>query len=204
MKILVVFHSMYGHVKKMAEAVAEGAKEVNGSEVKIVKVRETLSDDILDKMGCKEIVKEMSSEYDEATLEDLEEADAIIFGTPTRYGNMSAQMKAYLDSTVSLWSKGSLVGKVGGVFTSTATQHGGQESTILSFHTVLLHHGMLISGLPYSFEGLSQVDKLSGGTPYGASTIAGGDGGLSPTDIDIEGAKFQGRHIAEITKKLKS
>ncbi|WP_130807854.1 NAD(P)H:quinone oxidoreductase [Senegalia massiliensis] len=203
MKILVVFHSMYGHVKQMAEAVAEGAKEVDGSEVKIVKVRETLSDDILEKMGCKDIVKEMSSEYDEATLEDLEEADAIIFGTPTRYGNMSAQMKAYLDSTVSLWSKGALVGKVGGVFTSTATQHGGQESTILSFHTVLLHHGMLISGLPYAFEGLSQVDKLSGGTPYGASTIAGGDGGLSPTDVDIEGAKFQGRHIAEITKKLK-
>lgn len=203
MKILVVFHSMYGHVKQMAEAVAEGAKEVDGSEVKIVKVRETLSDDILEKMGCKDSVKQMSTEYDEATLEDLEEADAIIFGTPTRYGNMSAQMKAYLDSTVSLWSKGALVGKVGGVFTSTATQHGGQESTILSFHTVLLHHGMLISGLPYTFEGLSQVDKISGGTPYGASTIAGGDGGLSPTDVDLEGAKFQGRHIAEITKKLK-
>jgi len=202
MKMLIVYHSMYGHTRKLAESVAKGAKEIEGAEVKITRVKETLSDEVLEKMGCLEIIKNMEKEVPEVTLDDLKDADAIVFGTPTRFGNMSAQMKTFLDSTGGLWSEGALVGKVGGVFTSTATQHGGQESTILSFHNVLLHQGMIISGLPYSYEGLSNVEKISGGTPYGASTVSGGDGKLQPTDVDLEGAKYQGKHIAKITKKL--
>lgn len=202
MKILIVYHSMYGHVKELAEAVAEGAREVEGSEVKIARVKETLPDEVLEKMGCLEIIKGMEKEVPEVTLDDLKEADAIIFGSPTRFGNMSAQMKVFLDSTGGLWAEGALIGKVGGVFTSTATQHGGQESTILSFNNVLLHHGMIISGLPYSYQGQGNVDKIVGGSPYGASTVAGGNGQLRPNDIDLGGAKHQGKHIAEIAKKL--
>ncbi|MBS4538885.1 NAD(P)H:quinone oxidoreductase [Clostridium sp. D2Q-11] len=202
MKMLIVYHSMYGHTQKLAESVAKGAKEIEGTEVKITRVKETLPDEVLEKMGCLEIIKNMEKEVPEVTLDDLKDADAIVFGTPTRFGNMSAQMKTFLDSTGGLWSEGALIGKVGGVFTSTATQHGGQESTILSFNNVLLHQGMIISGLPYSYEGLSSVEKISGGSPYGASTVSGGDGKLQPTDIDLEGAKYQGKHIAKIAKKL--
>lgn len=197
MKILVVFYSANGHVKKMAEAVVEGAKEVEGAEVILRRVPETLPKDLVKSIGIDDF-----SDIPEVTLDDLREADGIIFGTPTRFGNMCAQMRAFLDSTGGLWAKGELVGKVGGVFTSTATQHGGQESTILSFHTTLLHHGMVLAGLPYSFQGQTTLDEISGGSPYGASTIAGGDGSRMPSENELAGARFQGKHIATLARKL--
>jgi len=201
MKILVVFYSLYGHIWKMAEAVAEGAKQVEGAEVILRRVPETLSDDIIAKMGATEEQKAMEH-IPVCTIDELAEADAIIFGTPTRFGNMVGQMRQFLDATGQLWAKGALIGKVGSVFTSTATQHGGQESTILSFHTTLLHHGMVIVGLPYSFQGQTRIDEITGGSPYGASTIAGGQGERMPSENELEAARFQGRHVAEITKKL--
>jgi len=200
-KILVVFHSLYGHIQQMAEAVAEGAKSVDGVEVEIKRVAETLSDEILGKMGAVESQKGMVT-IPFVTPEDLKSADGIIFGTPTRFGNMTAQMRAFLDSTGQLWANGDLVGKVGGVFTSSATQHGGQETTITSFHTTLLHHGMVIAGLPYAFQGQMRIDELTGGSPYGASTIAGGSGERTPSENDLDGARFQGQYIAGIAKKL--
>ncbi|MBN2279294.1 MAG: NAD(P)H:quinone oxidoreductase [Candidatus Marinimicrobia bacterium] len=201
MKILVLFYSTYGHIYQMAEAVAAGANEVPGAEVLLRRVPETLSREILEKMNAVEAQKAFGQVLI-ATLEDLEQADAIIFGVSTRYGMMAAQMKQFLDSTGQLWAKGALVGKVGGVFTSTATQHGGQEESIRSFHTLMLHHGMLIAGLPYSFQGQMGVEEVKGGSPYGASTIAGGDGSRMPSNIELEGAKFQGKYIAGIAKKL--
>lgn len=201
MKILVVFHSLYGHIQTMARAIAEGAGEIEGAEVVLRRVPETLSDDIIAQMGATDSVK-AQAEIPEVTVDDLSAADAIIFGTPTRFGMMSAQMRAFLDSTGALWASGALVGKVGSVFTSTATQHGGQESTILSFHTSLLHHGMVIVGLPYSFQGQMRTDEITGCSPYGASTIAGGKGERMPSENEILGARFQGRHVAEIAKKL--
>lgn len=201
MKILIVFYSMYGHVHKLAEAVAEGAKEVKGSEVIIRRVPETLSEEILEKMGALNIQRSMAN-IPLCTLEEMEDADAILFGTPTRFGNMCGQMRQFLDNTGQLWAKGALIGKIGSVFTSTGTQHGGQESTILSFHITLLHHGMLIAGLPYSFQGQTNTEQIIGCSPYGASTIAGGDGSRMPLEIELEGAKFQGRYIAELASKV--
>ncbi len=200
-KINIIFWSMYGHIYRLAEAVAEGAREVPGAQVKIFQVPETLSDEILAKMGAVE-TKKRFAHIPVATVENLAEADAVIFGTPTRFGMMSAQVRAFLDATGGLWEKGALIGKVGSVFTSTATQHGGQESTILSFHTTLLHHGMIIVGVPYSEKGLSVVDEVSGGSPYGASTIAGPEGSRNPTESELTIARFQGRHVTEITRYL--
>lgn len=201
MKILVLFYSTYGHVYKMAEAIAEGAKEIEGTEVVIKKVPETLSVEILEQIGALESQKTFAH-IPIAVPQELADYDAILFGTPTRFGNMAAQMRAFLDATGGLWAKGALIGKVGGVFTSSGTQHGGQESTILSIHTTLLHHGLIIVGLPYSFEGQSGIEEVKGGSPYGASTIAGASGERFPSDIELEGAKFQGRHVADITKRL--
>jgi NAD(P)H dehydrogenase (quinone) len=200
-KILIVYYSMYGHVYKMAQAVAEGVKRVSGVTVKVCRVAETLPDEILQKMGALEF-KEMMLKVPICTMEELATSDAIIFGTPTRFGNMCTQMKTFLDATGKLWQDGSLIGKLGSVFTSTATQHGGQESTILSFHITLLHHGMIVAGLPYSFQGQMQLDEISGGSPYGASTIAGTKGERMPSKIELEAAKFQGEHIAKISTKL--
>ncbi len=202
MKILVVYYSMYGHVHRMAEAVADGAREVNGAEVLMRRVPETLPEDVLGKMGALEAQKDLIH-VPICTQEELAGADAIIFGTPTRFGNMCGQMRQFLDATGGLWARGALVGKVGGVFTSSGTQHGGQESTILSFHITLLHHGMIVVGLPYAFQGQMRTDEVSGGSPYGASTIAGTSGERTPTENELAGARFQGRHIAEITARLK-
>ena len=201
MKLLVVFYSTYGHVYRMAQAVAEGATQVAGTEVEILRVPETLSNDSIRKIGAADAQKSMV-DVPLATVEALASADAIVFGTPTRFGNMAGQMRQFLDGTGPLWAQGKLVGKPGSVFASSGTQHGGQESTILSFHTTLLHHGMVIVGLPYAFEGQSRTDEVSGGSPYGATTIAGAKGERTPTENELEGARYQGRHVAEIGKKL--
>ena len=201
MKTLILIHSLWGHIYRMAQAVAEGAKEIEGMDVEIKRVPETLSPEIIAMMGATEAQKAMEH-IPVANLDDLEEADGIIFGTGTRFGNMSAQMKTFLDSTGALWAKGALVGKVGSVFTSTGTQHGGQESTLLTFHPVLLHHGMVIAGLPYAFGGQTTMSEISGGSPYGASTIAGGDGSRQPSQNELDGARFQGKYVAGIVKKL--
>ncbi len=202
MKVLILFYSAYGHVYRMAEAVARGVNEIEGVEPVVKRVPETLPEDVLKATGIASAA-EMYSHVPVATLEDLDKADAIIFGTPTRFGNMTAQMRAFLDSTGPLWQKGALVGKVGSVFTSTATQHGGQESTLLSFHTTLLHHGMIIVGLPYTFQGQTRIDEITGGSPYGAGTIAGGKGERQPSENELLAAQFQGRHVASIVKKLR-
>jgi len=201
MKILIVFYSTYGHVYKMAQAVAEGAKTVEGAGVEIKRVPETLPQEVLEKMGAVEAQKALL-QIPECTVDELTEADAVIFGTPTRFGNMCGQMRQFLDATGQLWANGSLVGKVGSVFTSTATQHGGQESTLLTFHVTLLHHGFVVVGLPYSFQGQMRIDEITGGSPYGASTIAGGDGSRMPSENELEAARFQGKHVAEIAAKL--
>jgi NAD(P)H dehydrogenase (quinone) len=201
MKILIVFYSLYGHVYKMAEAVKEGVRQVSGAEVSLCRAPETLSQEVLGKMGALEAQKSMAH-VPICKVEDLATADAIIFGTPTRFGNMCGQMRQFLDGTGGLWAKGALVGKVGSVFTSSATQHGGQESTILSFHTNLLHHGMIVVGLPYAFAGQMRIDEVTGGSPYGASTIAGGQGERMPSENELNAARYQGKHVAEITSKL--
>ena len=201
MKVLVLFYSMYGHVFKMAEAVAAGASEVEGAEVIVRRVPETLPEDVLRKMGALEAQKGFAH-VPVITLAELEGADAIIVGTPTRFGNMCGQMRQFLDSTGQLWAKDALVGKVGSVFAGSATQHGGQESTILSTHITLLHHGMIIVGLPYSFKGQTRMDEITGGSPYGASTIAGGRGERMPSENELEAARFQGRHVAAIAARL--
>ncbi|MBI5971485.1 MAG: NAD(P)H:quinone oxidoreductase [Deltaproteobacteria bacterium] len=201
MKLNVIFYSMYGHIYKMAEAVAEGAKEVKGADVALYQVPETLAPDVIAKMGAAEAKKKFSH-IPIATVDNLAEADAVIFGAPTRFGNMCAQMRTFLDSTGGLWQKGGLIGKAGSVFASSATQHGGQESTILSFHTTLLHHGMVIVGLPYSEGRQMTVSEISGGSPYGAATIAGSDGSRMPSENELAMARFQGKHVATIAKKL--
>ncbi len=201
MKIYVVFYSMYGHVHKMAEAVAEGAKEVKGAEVVLRRVPETLPQEVLRKMGAMEAQKAFAH-VPVCTVDELKEADAILFGTPTRFGNMCGQMRQFLDATGKLWTQGALVGKVGSVFASSNTQHGGQESTILSFHITLLHQGMIIVGLPYAFDGQMRMDEITGGSPYGASTIAGAKGERVPSDNELAAARFQGRHAASIAAKL--
>ena len=201
MKIYVVFYSMYGHVHKMAEAVAEGAKEVKGAEVILRRVPETLPQEVLRKMGAVEAQKAFAH-VPVCTVDELKEADAILFGTPTRFGNMCGQMRQFLDATGKLWMQGALVGKVGSVFASSNTQHGGQESTILSFQITLLHQGMIIVGLPYAFEGQMRLDEITGGSPYGASTIAGVKGERMPSENELAAARFQGRHVASIAAKL--
>ncbi|OIP92041.1 MAG: NAD(P)H:quinone oxidoreductase, type IV [Syntrophaceae bacterium CG2_30_49_12] len=201
MRVLIVYYSMYGHVHRMAEAVAEGVQDVKGAESLLRRVPETLPEEVLQKMGALETQK-IFAHVPIANVQDLAAADAIIFGTPTRFGNMCGQMRQFLDATGGLWTKGALVGKVGSVFTSSGTQHGGQESTILSFHISLLHHGMVVVGLPYTFAGLMQTDEVSGGTPYGASTIAGSTGARIPSEIELGAARFQGRHVAAIAAKL--
>ena len=201
MNVSIVYYSMYGHIYRMAESVKEGADGVGGAVVRIFRVPETLPEDVLKKMGALDSQKAQAN-VPVCKLEDLTSADAIIFGTPTRFGNMCGQMRQFLDSTGGLWSKGALVGKVGSVFTSSATQHGGQESTILSFHFTLLHHGMIIVGLPYTFAGQMRIDEMTGGSPYGSSTIAGGDGKRMPSKNELDAARFQGKHVAEITTKL--
>jgi NAD(P)H dehydrogenase (quinone) len=196
-KVLVLYYSSYGHIEKMAQAIAEGAKQVSGADVVVKRVPETVPEDVAKKSHFK-----LDQAAPIATVDELGDYDAIIFGTPTRYGNMTAQMKTFLDQTGSLWLKGALVGKVGSVFTSSATQHGGQETTITSFHTVLLHQGMVIVGLPYSCQAQMGVDEIKGGSPYGASTIAGGDGGRQPSAQELGMARYQGEHVAKIAAKL--
>lgn len=201
MKVLVLFYSTYGHMYQMAQATVRGAEEVEGSEVKIMRVPELLSDEVLKQMGALEAQKQFA-EVPVASPEDLEWADAVIFGIPTRFGNMIGQMRMFLDSTGPQWASGALVGKVGSVMSSTATQHGGQESTILTSQVTLLHHGMVVVGLPYSYQGQTTLDEISGGSPYGASTIAGGDGSRMPSENELEAARFQGRHVAQIAGQL--
>ena len=201
MKVNIVFYSMYGHIYRMAEAVAEGARQVSGAEVGLFQVPETLSSEILAKMGATE-AKKAFAHIPVATMDTLSKADAVIFGTPTRFGMMTAQMRSFLDGTGGLWVEGALIGKVGSVFASSATQHGGQESTILSFHTTLLHQGMIIVGVPYSEKRQMTLNEITGGSPYGASTIAGGDGSRLPSENELAIARFQGKHVAEITKRL--
>ena len=202
-KVLIVMYSMYGHIQKMAEAVAEGVREVPGCEVVIKRVPETLSEEVLGMMGALEAQKGQSH-IPVAAVDDLVLADAIIFGTPTRFGNMCGQMRQFLDATGGLWAKGALVGKLGSVFTSSGTQHGGQESTILSFHTTLLHQGMVIAGLPYAFAGQMNNTEITGCSPYGASTIAGTSGERSPSANELAGARFQGNYVAKLSLKLRA
>ena len=196
-KILVLYYSMYGHVETMAGAVAEGAREVAETEVDIKRVPELMPREAAEKAGAK-----LDQPAPVATPDELADYDAIIFGTPTRFGNMCAQMRNFLDQTGGLWMKGALVGKVGSVFASTATQHGGQETTITSFHTTLFHQGMIVVGVPYACQELTNMQEISGGTPYGASTLAAGDGSRQPSKNELAIARFQGKHVAEITSKL--
>lgn len=200
-KVQIVFYSMYGHVYRMAEAVAQGVRDIDGATVELLRVPELVSDDILAKSGAKD-AQATFAHIPIAKVKHLADADAIIFGTPTRYGNMAAQMQNFLDQTGSLWIKGSLVGKPAGVFTSTSTQHGGQETTITSFHTTLLHLGMVIVGVPYAEQRLMHIEEISGGSPYGASTIAGPDGSRMPSENELAIARYQGKHITEIARKL--
>ena len=195
-KVLVLYYSSYGHIETMAGAVAEGARAA-GAEVHVKRVPELVLREVAEKSHFK-----VDQAAPLATVEELPDYDAIIIGTPTRFGNMAAQMKNFLDQTGGLWAQGKLIGKVGSVFASTATQHGGQESTILSTHTVLLHHGMVIVGLPYAWQGQTIVSEVTGGSPYGASTIAGGDGSRKPSENELAGARWQGGHVARIAAKL--
>jgi NAD(P)H dehydrogenase (quinone) len=195
-QVLVLYYSSYGHIETMAGAVAEGVREA-GADVVIKRVPELVPDEVARKSGIK-----LDQAAPIATVDELPAYDAIIFGTPTRFGNMTAQMRNFLDQTGGLWARGALVGKVGSVFTSTATQHGGQESTILTFIPTLMHHGMVVVGLPYAFAGQTGLEEIKGGSPYGASTITGGDGSRMPSAIELEGARFQGRHVAQIATKL--
>ncbi|SFN11588.1 NAD(P)H:quinone oxidoreductase [Nitrosomonas communis] len=196
-RVLVLYYSMYGHIEKMAKAVAEGANNVDETEVTIKRVPELIPEEVARKAGVK-----LDQEAPIATVDELPNFDAIIFGTPTRFGNMCAQMRNFLDQTGGLWVKGSLIGKVASVFTSTATQHGGQETTITSFHTTLLHHGMIIVGVPYSCQEIMNMSEITGGSPYGAGTLAGGDGSRQPSENELKIARFQGAHVAKITRKL--
>ena len=198
-RILILYYSMYGHVETMAKTIAEGACSVEGVEVFIKRVPELMPEEVARKTGAK-----LDQEAPIATVDELPHYDAIIFGTPTRFGNMCAQMRNFLDQTGKHWVSGALVGKEGSVFTSTATQHGGHETTITSFHSTLLHQGMVIVGVPYSCQALLNMNEITGGTPYGASTLAGGDGRRQPSENELTIAKFQGEHVANIAKKLSS
>ncbi|MCA1810240.1 MAG: NAD(P)H:quinone oxidoreductase [Kiritimatiellia bacterium] len=200
-KIQIVFHSMYGHIYKMAEAEAEGARQVDGVSVELFQVPELMTPEQLEQAGAAQ-AKKAFAHIPTAQPRQLGEADAVIFGTPTRFGNMSAQMRNFLDQTGSLWMQGALAGKVGSVFASTGTQHGGQETTITSFHSTLLHQGMIIVGVPYTEQRLLNMDEITGGTPYGATTLAGGDGARTPSENELAIARFQGEHVAKIAVKL--
>ncbi|MFZ3049137.1 MAG: NAD(P)H:quinone oxidoreductase [Desulfatirhabdiaceae bacterium] len=195
-RVLVLYYSMYGHIETMAKAVTEGVRSVEGIEVTIKRVPELMPEDVARKAGAK-----LDQAAPIATVDELPNYDAIIFGTPTRFGNMCAQMRNFLDQTGKLWLNGNLIGKVGSVFTSTATQHGGQETTITSFHSTLLHHGMIIVGVPYSCQEIMNMSEITGGSPYGASTLAGGDGSRQPSENEIIIARFQGTHVAKVAKK---
>ena len=195
-RVLVLYYSMYGHVETLAKAVAEGARSVEGVEVTIKRVPELVPEDVARKAGAK-----VDQEAPIATIEELPSYDAIIFGTPTRFGNMCSQMRNFLDQTGGLWFGGKLIGKVGSVFVSTGTQHGGQETTITTFHTTLLHHGMIIVGVPYSCQELTNMSEITGGSPYGAGTLAAADGSRQPSQNEIKIARFQGSHVAEVAKK---
>lgn len=196
-RVLVLYYSMYGHVETLAKTIAEGARSVEDVEVTIKRVPELIPEEVARRAGAK-----LDQEAPIATVDELPNYDAIIFGTPTRFGNMCSQMRNFLDQTGKHWVSGALVGKVGSVFTSTATQHGGQETTITSFHSTLLHQGMVIVGVPYSCQALLNMNEITGGTPYGASTLAGGDGRRRPSENELTIAKFQGEHVAKIAKKL--
>jgi NAD(P)H dehydrogenase (quinone) len=195
-KVLVLYYSSYGHIEKMAGAVADGAREA-GADVVVKRVPELVPEEVARKSGFK-----LDQPAPIATPDELADYDAVIIGTPTRFGNMAAQMKNFLDQTGGLWAQGKLIGKVGSVFSSTASQHGGQETTIIATQIVLLHQGMVIVGLPYSFQGQMGVKEVTGGSPYGATTIADGDGSRQPSDNELAGARFQGRHVAQIAAKL--
>jgi NAD(P)H dehydrogenase (quinone) len=199
-RVFIVYYSLYGHVHAMAQAVAEGVRDA-GLEAELFRVPETLPDEVIEKMGAKSFQKEFQK-LPVITPDELAKADAIIFGTPTRFGNMSSQMRSFLDATGGIWRRGALAGKVGSVFTSSGTQHGGQESTILSMHITLLHHGMIIAGLPYTFAGQTTMDEITGCSPYGASTIAGGSGERFPSANELAGARYQGRYVARIARQL--
>lgn len=196
-KVFVLYYSSYGHVEAMARAVADGAQSVAGTEVAVKRVPELVPEEVAKKAGIK-----LEQDAPIADPNELADYDAIILGTPTRFGNMASQMRNFLDQTGGLWFRNALVGKVGSAFVSTATQHGGQETTLTSIHTTLLHHGMIIVGLPYTAKGLANMDEITGGTPYGATTLANGDGSRQPSANELELARFQGRHVAEITQKL--
>lgn len=201
-KLQVVFYSMYGHVYRMAEAIAEGARSVEGCEVQLLQVPELMPEEVLEQYGAK-MPRAAFAHIPVATPAQLAEADGIIFGTPTRFGNMAAQMRNFLDQTGGLWAKGALVGKVGSVFASTGTQHGGQETTITSFHSTLFHHGMVVVGVPYTEQRLVNMTEITGGTPYGATTLAAADGSRQPSENELAIARFQGAHVAAIARKLK-
>ena len=201
MKVHVVFYSAYGHIYRMAEAIAEGARSVDGAEVSLFQVPELMPGEALEKSGAK-AARASFAHVPMIQPNQLLEADAILFGTPTRFGNMAAQMRNFLDQTGQIWYQGGLIGKVGSVFASTASQHGGQETTITSFHTTLLHHGMVIVGVPYSEPGLVNMAEISGGTPYGVTTMAGPDGKRQPTENELNIARFQGKHVAQVAAKL--
>ena len=195
-KVLVLYYSSYGHIETMAGAVAEGVREA-GAQATVKRVPETVPEEVARKSGFK-----LEQKAPVASIDELAEYDGIAFGTPTRFGNMAGQMKNFLDQAGGLWMKGALVGKAAAVFTSSATQHGGQESTILTFHPVLLHLGFVIVGLPYAFQGQMGVAEVMGTSPYGASTIAGGDGSRQPSKVELEGARYLGRHLAQVAAKL--
>ena len=196
-KILVIYYSGYGHVERLAGAIAEGARGVAATEVTVKRVAKLVPEEVARKAGMK-----LEQDAPIASPRELADYDAIVFGTPTRFGNMAAQMRNFLDQTGGLWAEGALIGKVGSVFASTATQHGGQETTITSFHTTLLHHGMVVVGVPYACGGLSEMAEVSGGSPYGATTLAGPDGSRQPSENELQIARFQGRHVAELAAKL--
>jgi NAD(P)H dehydrogenase (quinone) len=195
-KILVLYYSMYGHIERMAGAVAEGARGT-GAEVAVKRVPELVPQEVLEKSGAK-----LNQPAPLASPQELDQYDAIIIGCPTRYGRMAAQMAQFWDQTGGLWAQGRLIGKVGSAFTSTASQHGGQETTLMAIHTMLFHQGMVLVGLPYSVAGLVRLDEITGGSPYGATTIAGGKGERQPSENELELARFQGRHVAGVTAKL--
>ena len=196
-RILVLYHSTYGHIEAMAEAVAEGARSVDGSVVDIRRVPELVPEELARQSGYK-----LDQAAPVATVDELGDYDAVIVGAGTRYGTAASQMRNFLDQTGGLWMKGGLVGKVGSAFTSTATQHGGQETTLIGLIQTLLHHGMLIAGLPYAWAGQQRMDEITGGSPYGATTITGGDGSRMPSENELEGARWQGRYVAETATKL--
>lgn len=195
-KVLVLYYSSYGHIEKMAEAITDGARDA-GAEVDIKRVPELVPDEVAQSSGYK-----LDQPAPIATVEELPDYDAIIIGVGTRYGRMASQMANFLDQTGGLWASGALNGKVGSAFSSTATQHGGQETTLMAIHTNLMHFGMVCVGLPYSFAGQMTLDEITGGTPYGATTIAGGDGSRQPSENELAGARFQGRHVADIANRL--